>query len=141
MSFDDIATMFHVESEKLQNLINTSTKDELSVHEIVEIYYQIMNISSMITMLKQQTDGPQSLSDEIVETEKLISKKFNPTIHPQIMQKLVKSIQDITTKLQSNTGEKSQEDIEKEAKLYDELRQKMSTKEFVEQYDKGLSND
>ena len=141
MSFDDIATMFHAESEKLQNLINTSTKDELSVHEIVEIYYQIMNISSMITMLKQQTDGPQSLSDEIVETEKLISKKFNPIIHPQIMQKLVKSIQDITTKLQSNTGEKSQEDIEKEAKLYDELRQKMSTKEFVEQYDKGLSND
>ena len=143
MSFDDISAMFHAESKKLQNLIHTSSKSELSVHEIVETYYQIMNVSSMITMLKQQTDSDahQSLSDEIAKTEKLISEQFNPITHPQIMQKLAKSIQDTTIALQSSSGEKSKEDIEKEAKLYDELREKMSTKEFVEQYDKGLSND
>jgi hypothetical protein len=143
MSFDDVSAMFHTESEKLQNLIHISSKSELSVHEIVETYYQIMNISSMITMLKQQTDSDacQSLSDEIAKTEKLIFEQFNPIIHPQIMQKLAKSIQDTTITLQSNSGEKLKEDIEKEAKLYDELREKMSTKEFVEQYDKGLSND
>ena len=36
---------------------------------------------------------------------------------------------------------KSKEDIEKEAKLYEELRQTMSTKEFVEQYEKGIFHD
>jgi hypothetical protein len=44
--------------------------------------------------------------------------------------------------LQSRDSEqKSKEDTENDAKLYEELRQKMSTKEFVEQYDKGLSHD
>ncbi len=36
---------------------------------------------------------------------------------------------------------KSKEEIENEAKKYEKLRQMMSTKEFVEQYDKGLSHD
>ncbi len=31
--------------------------------------------------------------------------------------------------------------MESEAELYEHLRQTMSTKEFVEQYDKGLSHD
>ena len=34
-----------------------------------------------------------------------------------------------------------QEEIENEAKLYDALREKMSTKEFLEQYDKGITHD
>jgi hypothetical protein len=48
----------------------------------------------------------------------------------------------LTKNLQSgNSGDKSKEKIESDAKLFEELRQKMSTKEFVEQYDHGLSND
>jgi len=98
----------------------------------------------MNVMLKQQlnSDDQKSLLDEIIETEKLISDKFNYTIHPQILEKLTQSIQDITTNLQSSSsGQKSKEEIENEAKQYEELRQKMSTKEFVEQYGKGLSDD
>ncbi len=58
------------------------------------------------------------------------------------MEKLVNSIQATTENLQSDSSiQKSKDDIENEAKLYEELRQKMSTKEFVEQYDKGLSHD
>ena len=57
-SIDDISSMFDTESEKLENLINNATtKSELSLHEIVETYYQIMNVSSMIVMLKQQLDA------------------------------------------------------------------------------------
>ena len=60
-------------------------------------------------------------------------------MHPQIIENLTKSIKQITSELQSNNSEqKSKKDIERQAKLYEELRQKMSTKEFVEQYDKGL---
>ena len=144
-SADDISSMFHDESEKLENLINNATtKSELSIHEIIETYFQIMNVSSMAVMLKQQlqTDEHKILLDKIIDIERVISEKFNSSIHPQVLKKLTKSIQDSIKNLQSEDLEqKSKEDIENEAKLYEELRQKMSTKEFVEQYDKGLSHD
>ncbi len=144
-SIDDVSSMFDAESEKLVNLINTAaTKSDLSLHEIIETYYQIMNVSSMITMLKQQIDANehQTLLDKIIEIEQVISEKFNSIIHPQIIEQLAKSIQDTTQNLQSGSSEqKSKEDIENDAKFYEELRKKMSTKEFVEQYGKGLSND
>jgi len=144
-SVDDISRMFQTESEKLENLINNAiTKSELFLHEIIETYYQIINVSSMITMLKSQIDvgKHQSFLEKIQETEKIISEKFNSTIHPQIMVQLTNSIENTTKNLQSGSNEeKSKEKIENEAKLYDDLRQKMSTKEFVEQYDKGLSHD
>jgi len=58
------------------------------------------------------------------------------------MRQIANSITDTTKSLQSkNTLEKSKDEIESEAKLYETLRQTMSTKEFVEQYDEGLSHD
>ena len=144
-SIDDISNMFHIESEKLENLINiATTKSELSIHEIIETYYQIMNVSSISAALKQQLQAVEHkiLLDKIVDIEKVISEKFNSHLHPQILEKLAKSIQDSMKNLQSTSSEqKSKEDTENEAKLYEELRQKMSTKEFVEQYDKELSHD
>ncbi len=143
-SGQDISQMFETESEKLQNLINTAeAKSNLSIHEIIETYYQVMNVSSMITMLKTQVDSENSLLlDKIQNTETIISKKFNSDIHPKITQQLVSSIQETTKNLQStNSTEKTKEQIESDAKLFEELRQKMSTKEFVEQYSKGLPND
>ena len=144
-SVDDISNMFHIESEKLENLINiATTKSELSIHEIIETYYQIINVSSISAALKQQlqADEHKILLDKIVDIEKVISEKFNSNLHPQILKKLAKSIQDSMKNLQSRGSEqKSKKDTENEAKLYEELRQKMSTKEFVEQYDKGLSHD
>lgn len=144
-SFDDISSMFNVESEKLENLINSAeTNPELSLHEIIDTYYQVMNVSSMTTMLKQQlnTNEHKTLLDKITETDKKISEKFNSNIHPKIMQQLATSIQESTKNLQStNSEQQSKEDTEKNASLYEELRKKMSTKEFVEQYDQGIFND
>ncbi len=77
-SIDDVSSMFDTESEKLVNLINTAaTKSDLSLHEIIETYYQIMNVSSMITMLKQQINANEYriLLDKIIETEQMISEK------------------------------------------------------------------
>lgn len=140
-SSNEISQMFDTESEKLYNLINNATKINLSIHEIVETYYQIISVSSMITILKEKIDsGNTSLLDKIHETEKTISEKFNSDIHPKIMDYLKTCIQEDTQNLQSGNREKSKEETESEAKLFEELRQKMSTKEFVEQYDQGLSN-
>jgi hypothetical protein len=144
--FNELSTSFYLESDKLKKLIADLLKnhDQLSIDKIIPIYYQIINVSSMSIVLKPQLDvnKHKALLSKIVETEEIISEKFNSNIHPQIMKKLVNSIQVITASLQSDSSDqKSQEDIENDAKLYEELRKKMSTKEFVEQYDKGLSND
>jgi len=139
-----VSQMFDSESQKLKNLIDTAnSKTDLNIHEIVEAYYQVMNVSSMCAMLKQQADSePAPLLSKIHETEKIISEKFDSIIHPRILAKISSSIQEMTKNLQSgNSGEKSKEQTELDAKLFEELRQTMSTKEFVEQYEKGISHD
>ena len=143
-SAEDISKIFDSESQKLETLFDTAdSKTDINIHEIVETYYQVMNVSSMVTMLKAQADSePKELLEKIQQIEKLISTRFDSTIHPKIMDKLSISIQDLTKNLQSgNSGEKSKEQTESDAKLFDELRQTMSTKEFVEQYENGISHD
>jgi len=95
----------------------------------------------MIVMLKEQSES-EKLTDKINQTEKQISEKFNSVIHPKIMESLSRTILELTKNLQSvNSGERSKEQTKSDAKLFDELRQIMSTKEFVEQYENGLSDD
>lgn len=141
---DDIFSMFVSESQKLHNLIDiANNKIDMNIHEIVETYYQVMHVSSMVTMLKQQACfEPKELLERIQESENLISEKFNSIIHPKILQKLSVTIQELTKNLQSgNLGEKSKKQIEFNARLFEELRQNMSTREFVEQYDVGITYD
>ena len=143
-SSDDMSEMFDNESQKLQVMIDTaSSKPCLNIHEIVETYYQVMNVSSMSTMLRGHVESEsKSLLDKIHESEKLISEQFNSITHPQIMKILSNSIIVDTKKLQSGSSDKkSKEDIESDAKLFENLRQKMSTLEFVEQYNKSLHHD
>lgn len=139
-SADEISSMFDAESQKLENFLS-NTYDNMGIHEIIETYYQVMNVSSMISMLKQQLDAEnhKNLLERIAKIEYLISEKFNTEIHPKILENLSKSIQETTKILQSNSGEKTKEQIENESQMFEELRKQMSTKEFVEQYDKGLT--
>ena len=137
---NDLLELFTSEYDKLENLVNGLNFDiELSVNQIVEIYYQITNVSSMIMVVKPQLDQN---NDKILYVEKFISEKFNSIIHPKIMGHTANSISGITSNLQSiNSEQKSKETIENEAKLYEKLREIMSTREFVKQYDTGLSHD
>ena len=140
MSSNELFELFIIEFEKLENLVNKlNSENELPVNQIVEVYYQITNVSSMITVVKSQL---AQNNDKILHTEKFISEKFNSDIHPKIMKHITNSISDITSNLQSiNSEQKSKETIENEAKLYEKLREIMSTKEFVKQYAAGLSDD
>ena len=144
MSSNELFELFIIEFEKLENLVNKlNSENELPVNQIVEIYYQITNVSSMIEVMKQQIDKSDLSSfEKISNVENFISKKFNSTIHPKIMNNIENSISEITKNLQSlDSNQKSKEIIENEAKLYEKLREIMSTKEFVKQYDAGLSDD
>ena len=144
MSSNELFELFIIEFEKLENLVNKlNSENELPVNQIVEIYYQITNVSSMIEVMKQQIDKSDLSSfEKISNVGNFISKKFNSTIHPKIMNNIENSISEITKNLQSlDSDQKSKEIIENEAKLYEKLREIMSTKEFVKQYDAGLSDD
>ena len=137
---NDLLELLSSEYDKLENLVNAMNfDDELNVNQIVEVYYQITNVSSMITVMKPQL---AQNNDKILYAEKFISEKFNSIIHPKIMEHITNSISGITSNLQSiNSEQKSKETIENEAKLYEKLREIMSTKEFVKQYDAGMSHD
>ena len=144
MSSNDLIEFFDTEFIKLENLVNEiNLEHELPVNQIVSIYYQITNVASMIEVMKKQIDNSDSsFHEKISNTETFISKKFNSIIHPKIMTNITNSISEITKNLQSlNSEQKSKETIENEAKLYEKLREIMSTNEFVKQYDSGLSND
>ena len=144
MSSNELIELFIIEFEKLENLANQiNSENELDVNQIVEIYYQITNVSSMIEVMRQQINKSDLSSfEKISNAENFISEKFNSTIHPKIMNNIENSISEITKNLQSlGSDQKSKETIENEAKLYEKLREIMSTKEFVKQYDTGLSDD
>ena len=99
-----------------------------------------MNVSSMVIMLKQLDFNNDKALEKINKTETIISDTFDSDIHPKINRYLTNSIQNIMKDLQSKNSEKrSKQDIEDEAKQYEELRQMMSTREFVEQYGKSIS--
>ena len=147
--FAETSKSFISESDKLKTLIDhlLQKSEKFSIDEIVSIYYQIMNISSIMQFLKQNISNDnsekiQTLLEKIELTKNLIRNSFNTNLHPIILSHLTDYVQELMTNLKSNTGkEKVKEIIEQEAKLYEKLRTIMSTKEFVEQYDKGLSND
>ena len=144
MSSNELIELFIIEFEKLENLANQiNSENELDVNQIVEIYYQITNVSSLIEVMRQQIDKSDLSSfEKISNAENFISEKFNSTIHPKIMNNIENSVYEITKNLQSlGSDQKSKETIENEAKLYEKLREIMSTKEFVKQYDAGLSDD
>ena len=150
LSFEESSDLFHSESNQLQDVVNSALKSEkLTISEMVQSYYQVMKVSSISKILKdnfQSSTDPkhQALVSEIHRVQKHITEKFNAKLHPLIVSQLTNSIQKHTDNIQSldkNTGQKSKQIIETEANLYKELRELMSTKEFVEQYENGLKDD
>ncbi|MFZ8908104.1 MAG: hypothetical protein ACO3K2_02830 [Nitrosopumilaceae archaeon] len=140
-SFDDSMDLFVSESKRVQSKIDSTLKNsnEFSISQIVEIYHQVINVTSMAKILKENTNLEESFLSTIQETEKFIKEKFNTTLHSQISSHLQKSIENLKNDLKNiskNRDNKTKTEIENQAKMFERLRQFMSTQEFVEQYDK-----
>ena len=149
LSFEESSDLFHSESNKLQDVVNSALKSEkLTISEMVQSYYQVMKVSSISKILKenfQPSSDPkhQELLNRIHHVQKLITENFDTKLHPLIISQLTDSIQKHTSSLQSlakDTSQKSKQVIETEASQYKELRELMSTKEFGMQYENGLKN-
>ena len=149
-SFEESYQLFQTESNQLEDTItNTLEKSNKTISDIIQIYYQVIKVTSLGQLLKQMfQDKDESnnhiLLDRVDEVQKTIAEKFNMSLHPIMLSQLTDSVQKHTDNLKllaKESGEKSKESIEEEAKLYKELRDFMSTKEFVEQYATGLKDD
>ena len=142
--------LLNSESEKLQQTIETISKiSEKKIPDIINLYYQAVMVRTLTKKLKNDF-GPsdksehKKLSNKIEEIEKYLVDNFTKSLHPEILIQLTNSIQNSTESLKllgQNSEQKTKETIEKEALLYKKLRELMSTKEFVEQYEIGLKDD
>ena len=150
-SISETTDLFYSESRKLEDIVNQSLKNSevLSLSEIIGVYYQVINVSSLAKFLRQGLEGIKNAEENklllirIQEIEKHIGEKFDANLHPLIMSNLKNSVENFIKKLKNmttNQPEKTKEDLANQAKMYEELRQIMSTKEFVEQYNNGLEN-
>ena len=138
------------EFEKLQKTIESLSKNsEKTIPDIVNLYYQATMVETLSKKIKsdiidESKSENQSLLTEIDRIQTNINENFSQSIHLEILAFLTNSIKTSTENLKSlnqNSGQKTKQTIENEAKLYKELRELMSTKEFVEQYDSGIKDD
>ncbi len=146
MSDDDpskATRLFREEADGFERMIREvpGNVDSLDIAGIVRCYYQVMSMSSIIRALKSQSPGRggAELAGQIAGIERQIRERFDCSIHPAIMSRISESAdRQMASLRESRAGGKAGEDIEDEARLFERLRETMSTKEFVEQYDKGL---
>jgi len=142
--------LLNSEFEKLQNIIESITKNsEKTIPDIISLYYQVTMVQTFSKKLSSdiesiETSEQQKFLNKIDEIQKFVTENFSKSLHPDILSQLVTSIQNSTDSLKQlgeNSEQKTKETIENEALLYKKLRELMSTKEFVEQYEIGLNND
>jgi len=149
LSFEDSYKLFNSESEKLHKILEfTSKKEQKTILEITDMYYQVIMVRGLAKILTQNFEisanfEHKKLIDKIEEIQKYILDNFTESLHLEILTQLKSSIKSSTENLKllgQNSEQKTKETIEKEAILYKELRELMSTKEFVEQYEIGLKD-
>ncbi|MEC7372932.1 MAG: hypothetical protein VYC37_00720 [Thermoproteota archaeon] len=135
------------EFEKFQKLINSIPKNsEKIIPDIVNLYFQATMVETLSKKLKEDISGSEQQKhlEKINTIQKYVDENFSKSLHPEILSQLINSIQKSTDNLKllgQSTEEKTKEIIENEARLYKELRELMSTKEFVKQYDAGIKDD
>ena len=135
------------EFEKFQKLMDSIPKNsEKIIPDIVSLYFQATMVETLSKKLKEDISGSEQQKhlEKINTIQKYVDENFSKSLHPEILSQLVISIQQYTDNLKllgQSTEEKTKEIIENEARLYKELRELMSTKEFVEQYDAGIKDD
>ena len=135
------------EFEKFQTIIDSISKNSKKmIPDIVSLYFQATMVETLSKKLTQDISESEQQThlEKINKIQKYVDENFSKSLHPEILSQLINSIQESTDNLKlldQNSEEKTKEIIENEAQLYKELRELMSTKQFVEQYESGIKND
>ena len=146
LSVENSFELITSESKKLQQIIEAISKiPEKNIPDIINLYYQAVMVQTLAKKLKNDFGSfdkseHKKLSDKIDKIEKYLVDNFTKSLHPEILTQLTNSIQNSTENLKllgKNSEQKTKETIEKEALLYKELRELMSTKEFYRTPDRA----
>lgn len=137
------ANVFILESNRLQESISygINNLENLQMEEIVGLYFQVINVSSIAKSLRENKNESEKTLTKIEQTKTQIDEKFNLNLHPLLMSNLEKKIDELKRNLKimkTNQDSKTKNVIEEQAKKFEELRQLMSTQEFVNQYNEVL---
>jgi glutamyl-tRNA reductase len=141
---EDSANLFLHETDMLKQTIDEWSQKigDIPMEQIVEIYYKVINVNSL-SKISENPDDLSELQNKIKNAKNTIDETFNKSFHPLLMSKIQNSIETIKNELkeiQNTNNQKTKEKIEEQAKMYEDLRKLMSTKEFVEQYNKLIDN-
>ncbi len=144
-SNDESLKLFLKQTEELKEKLEgwTPNIEKISMTQIVELYYQVINVNSLVKYIQNLFENPnKEINAQITTTQNIIQEKFNKDLHPELLKKievLIETTKNDLKKIQSQNN-KTKEEIENQAQKYEELRKMMSTKEFVEQYSKLIDN-
>jgi len=150
ISIDNSFDLLCSEFGKLQKTIEYITKkSEKLIPDIVNLYYQAILVQTLTKKIKSDLQSStisehQKFLDKIEKIQYYVTDNFSKSLHSEILSQLTHDVQISTNNLKilgQNSEQKTKEIVEKEALLYKELRELMSTKEFVEQYEVGLKDD
>ena len=147
-AMDDTSDFFFRQYNELKKDVEQAIENskKISVSQIVEIYYQVINVTSLLKSIMESNNhaGNSDMINQIKESDQFIENKFNKELHPLVILRLKESIDNFRKQLKDNVKDKNtrtKKEIEDQAEMYEELRQVMSTKEFVEQYDRLLNKN
>ena len=141
---DDSTNLFLQETEKLNQTIEEWQLkiEDMSMEQIVETYYQVINVNSL-AKISENPNNSNEMQNKVKNAKKIIEDNFNKSFHPLLMTKIQNSIEEIKNNLQEiqkSSPQKTKDEIEEQAKMYEDLRKLMSTKEFAEQYSKLIGS-
>jgi hypothetical protein len=122
------------EFKKTLTIIQTIDTSNISLNQIVETYFQISNISSMCKLIENSESIDSQKSNQLDQIKKELIENFDKNIHPKIIEFIENEILTLKKHIESIPPEQTPEEIEESSKLFDKLRELMSTKEFVFQY-------
>ena len=149
---NEVSDLFEIESIDLEKTVTQILKnfENLDISEIIKLYYQVINVNSLVKILRLNFEKNKTLKENkkimirVQETENFIKNQFNENLHPLVLSRLSNIIENSRKEIKnsiSKTKEKTKKNLEIQAKMYEKLRQIMSTKEFVDQYSKVLNKN
>ena len=131
---EDLFQTLNDEFKKTLTIIQTIDTSNISLNQIVETYFQISNITSMCKLIENSESIDSQKSNQLDQIKKELIENFDKNIHPKIIEFIENEILTLKKHIESIPPEQTPEEIEESSKLFDKLRELMSTKEFVFQY-------
>lgn len=142
----DVFDTLYNDSVRLALLVETGNA---SVADIVKMYYAASNLHTLVCAQHDLLPSNTGIISDshLLDAKEFLYKRFDPLIHTMARNMISNLINDTTANLkqemESNTSQTKNScrtDFES-MKKYERLKELLSTREFIEQYDAAIRRD